>query len=102
MTKDADKMLCCLYREYLNRIKTGSSKISSRDFTSEYASSDEILSKWHSDDVSATCNELKREGYLSINIIGNYRLTDDAISYMENRFINGLYEIADFVTKFIP
>lgn len=102
MTKDADKMLCCLYKEYLNRIKAGSSKNSSRDFSNEYPSSDEILSKWHPDDVSLTKKELMQAGYLTINIIGDFRLTDKAIYYMENRFKNGLNEVIDFVTKFVP
>ena len=102
MTKDADKMLCCLYRTYLNRIKAGNSKTSSKDFKAEYIESDEVLSKWHPDDVFATRNELKRAGYLTVNIIGNFRLTDEAITYMENRFKNGLNEVIDFITRFIP
>ena len=102
MTKDADKMLCCLYKEYLNRINAGSSKTSARAFTGEYVTSDDILSKWHPDDADATRNELKRAGYLKVYISGNFQLTDESICYMENRFKNGLYEVVDFVTKFIP
>lgn len=102
MTKDADKMLCCLYREYLNRIGIGNSKTSSRDFKSEYVESDEVLSKWHPDDVDTTRNELKRAGYLKVFITGNFQLTDDAITYMENRFKNNLNEVTDFISKFIP
>lgn len=100
MTKDADQMLCCLYREYLNRIKAGSSKTSARAFTAEYAESDDILSKWHPDDFCTTRNELKRAGYLDVNIIGNFRLNDAAISYMENRFKNNIKELTDFISKF--
>lgn len=101
MTKDADKMLCCLYKEYLTRIKIGNSKTSSREFTAEYVTSDVILSKWHPDDVCTIRNELKRNGYLTVNIIGNFKLTDEAITYMENRFKNNLNELADFISNFI-
>lgn len=99
LTKDADKMLCCLYREYLNRIKTGSSKTSSRDFTSEYATTDDVLSTWHPDDVDATRNALKRAGYLKVYITGKYQLTDEAIAYMENRFKNNIKEVCEFISK---
>lgn len=101
LTKDADQMLCCLYKEYLNRIKVGNSKISSKDFAVEYANSDEILSKWHPDDVTATRNELKRAGYLKVFINGKYQLTNEAIIYMENRFKNNLNALTDFIAKFI-
>lgn len=102
MTKDADKMLCCLYREYMNRVNAGASKTSSRDFTPEYILSDAVLSKWHPDDVLITRKELQNLGYLTVNIIGKFRLTDEAISYMENRFINGLNEVVDFISKIVP
>ena len=102
MTKDADKMLCCLYREYLNRINAGSSKTSARKFTTEYIDSDKILSEWHPDDVYTVRNELKRTGYLNVNIIGNFEFSDEGITYMENRFKNNINEVADFLTKFIP
>lgn len=102
MTKDADKMLCCLYKEYLNRINVGASKTSSREFTPEYIQSDDVLSKWHPDDVLITRTELKNLGYITVNIIGKFRLTDEAISYMQNRFKNGLNEVIAFITKLIP
>lgn len=101
LTRDADKMLCCLYKEYLSRINTGSSKSSSRNFTPEYAQSDAVLSKWHPDDVSAVRNELQRAGYLKVNIIGKFQLTDDAIVYMEGRFKSNILEITDFIAKFL-
>lgn len=102
LTKDADKMLCCLYKEYLQRIKLGNSKSSSSLFKMEYAKSDSVLSQWHNDDVYATRNELQRKGLLKTYISGNFVLTDNAIIYMENRFKNGLSEVVDLISKFIP
>lgn len=99
LTKDADKMLCCLYKEYLQRVKLGSSKSTSRRFKMEYTKSDPVLSQWHEDDICITRNELKRNGLLNVQTSGNFELTDNAISYMENRFKNGLSEVMDFISN---
>lgn len=101
LTKDADKMLCCLYKEYLQRIKFGSSKTSSRRFKMEYTKSDDILSQWHDDDICTTRNELKRNGLLKVQISGNFELTDNAISYMENRFKSGIAEVTKYIADFV-
>lgn len=102
LTKDADKMLCCLYKEYLQRIKLGNSKTSSRDFYADYTKTDKFLSTWHEDDIATVRNELGRKHFLKVNILGDFTLTDDAITYMENRFKNNLSELTDFISKFIP
>ncbi len=101
LTKDADKMLCCLYKEYLQRIKYGNSKSSSRFFKMEYTKSDSILSQWHHDDVCATRNELKNNGLLKVQISGNFELTDNAISYMENRFKSGIAEVTKHLANLV-
>lgn len=46
--------------------------------------------------------ELARSGLIKIYIGGNFDLTDNGIVYMENRFVNGLKDVTDFITKFIP
>lgn len=97
LTKDADKMLCCLYKEYLQRIKSGSSKSSSKFFNMEYTSTDNVLSQWHNDDVCATRSELSKKGLLKAYMSGNFELTDEAVSYMENRFKNGLSEVIKYL-----
>lgn len=102
LTKDADKMLCCLYKEYLERRKLGNPKRSSRRFSDEYPSSDPILSTWHKSDISDTILELGQKGFLKVYIGGDFDLTDSSIIYMENRFKNNLSEISDFISKFIP
>lgn len=99
MTKDADKMLCCLYKEYLERVKVGSSKRDARKFTSEYFSENLPFADWHPDDVSMVRSELSRNKYLKANIIGGVEFTEDGISYMENRFKNNLKELTDFISK---
>lgn len=102
LTKDADKMLCCLYKEYLERRKLGNSKRDSKRFSNEYTSSDPILSTWHKSDISDTILELGQKGFLKVYIGGDFDLTDMSIIYMENRFKNNISEISDFISKFIP
>lgn len=102
MTKDADKMICCIYKCYLDRIKSGSSKTSARNFDSDYQQSDKFLSKWHVDDFATVRNELHRLSFLKVNIIGGFSLTDNGISYMENRFKNNLIELTSYIAQFIP
>ncbi|MBE5966976.1 MAG: hypothetical protein E7255_08425 [Lachnospiraceae bacterium] len=102
LSRDADKMICCLYKEFLSRRKSGLPKQTARRFSDEYYKSDSILSKWLPDDVDDTILELGQKNYLHVYIGGEYELEDSAIVYMEKRFKNGLIEITDFITKFIP
>lgn len=102
LTKDADKMICCIYKTYLQRRKDGTPKPSARQFEENYFSTDKILSSWHNDDLDDTLLEIARAGLIKIDICGNFDLTDKGIIYMENRFINGIKEVSDFISKFIP
>ncbi|WP_368295646.1 hypothetical protein [Enterocloster citroniae] len=102
LTKDADKMICCIYKSFLQIRKDGGSKPSARRFAENYFSTDKILSSWLDEDLDDTMLELARAGLIKIYIGGNFDLTDQGIIYMENRFVNGLKEVSDFIAKFIP
>lgn len=102
LTKDADKMICCIYKTFLQRRKNGNSKSFARQFDENYFSTDKFLFSWHNDDLNDTLLEIARAGLVKIYIGGNFELTDQGIIYMENRFINGLKEVSDLITKFIP
>jgi hypothetical protein len=96
LTKDADKMLCEIYAAYLNRRSTGDSKSSAIDFTEPSAWPDP---SWDTPDGSSAISELKRAGMLKVYITGGFRLNDEAIIYMENRFKNGVSEVLDWLGK---
>ena len=102
LTRDADKLICSIYKTYLERRKSGETKINATHFESDFYKSDKILSSWMENDVTSTLNELKRAGFVKLFIRGNFQIMDDAIIYMENRIKNGLSEITDFISKFIP
>lgn len=97
LTKDADKVICCIYKEYLERRKSGMSKSQAKEFDGNFYRNVKTLSKWNSADVSDTLQELHNRELIKKNVIGDFTLLDSAISYMENRFKNGLSEVVDFI-----
>lgn len=99
LTKDADKVICCVYKEYLERRKSGMSKSQAKEFDGNFYRNVKALSKWNSSDVSDTLQELHNKQYIKKNIIGDFSLLDDAVVYMENRFKNGLSEVMDFISS---
>lgn len=102
LTKDADKLSCAVYKKYLELRKSGISKANAKHFDESFYKDIDLLSKWLDDDVDETLNELKRAGFIKKYMDGGFQLQDDFITYMENRFKNGVLEVSDFITKFIP
>lgn len=102
LTKDADKMICCIYKSFLQHRKNGVSKSTAREFKEDYFSKNKDFSSWIEDDLDETLLELGNLGLVEIYIGGDFELTDDGIVYMESRFKNNLEEITDFISKFLP
>lgn len=100
LTKDADKLLCIIYKEYLSRRKSGMTKTQARyfgdpDSWGEISSVDDDLSE-----TKETIAEIARAGLARMFIGGGFELNDTAIIYMENRFPNGLTEVLAWLAKF--
>lgn len=102
LTRDADKMICCIYKTFLQQRKDGLPKSVARRFDDNYFKSDNDLSSWLEDDLTETLLELGRSKLVQIYIGGDFELTDSGIIYMESRFKNGLNEVTDFISKFLP
>lgn len=102
LTNDADKVICYIYKDFLQSRKNGLSKAEARRFPENYHKQHKSLSKWADSDFSDTILELGQKDLITIYLGGTFELTNDGIIYMENRFKNGLIEITDFITKFIP
>lgn len=100
LTKDADKALCLIYKEYLARRKNNISKSSASIFKS--STFETIFSNVNRNDFVTDLSELKRNNLIEMYIDASFILKSDAIVYMENRFKNGLVEVTDFIAKFIP
>lgn len=102
ITNDANKMLCCIYKSYLQQRKDGVPKSDAKRFESDFFHHDSKLSSWHDDDISDTLLELANCHLIKIYIGGNFDLTNEAIICMENRFKKGLSEVIDTISKLIP
>lgn len=98
LTKDADKMICTIYREYLSRRNNGLSKSVAKDFADPQKWG-QLFADWNDDDVKDTLPELKRAGLIKLYFMGGFQLEDKAIVYMENRFPNGLAQVLDWLAK---
>lgn len=106
LTKDSDKLICAIYKKYLEKRKKGISKSDAKYFGSSHHIHEELLSDWTFKDVDDTCRELARAELIQCvwadNIAYEVFLSDIGIIYMESRFKNGLSEVIDFISKFIP
>lgn len=102
LTKDADLLACCFYKEYLNRRKNKIPKRQAIFFRTDFKESDPRISDWLQVDYLDTIGELRRAGLVRTYLDNSVILGDDFIIYMENRFKNGFIEVTDFIAKFIP
>lgn len=100
LSKDAYKTLCLIYKEYLSRIKNNISKSSSSMFQS--TNFETLFPDVNQEDFMSDLSELKRHNFVKLYIDGSFILNSEAVVYMENRFKNGLIEVVDFISKFIP
>ena len=102
LTKEADKLLAVMYNEYLTRRKEGQGKSSARCFEETYLAGLTPISAWPEEDVFDAINELGRKGLAKVYISGSCVLTDDAIAILEDRFVDGLKEVAQHIVQLIP
>lgn len=106
ITKDSEKLITVMYKQYLENRKSGMAKSRAACLGSSHTIHESLLPKWSFKDVDDTCRELNRAGLVSCiwadNIAFRVSISDSGIIYMENRFKNGLAEVIDFIAKFIP
>lgn len=106
LTKDAEKLLCAMYKDYLEKRKSGSSKSHANYWGTSHVIHENLLPKWSFEDVDDICRELSRAEMIKCgwgdNIALYISISDLGIIYMENRFKNGLKDVASFLGNFIP
>jgi hypothetical protein len=105
LTKDAKKLISTLYIEYTEKRKRGIGKSDAKKF--EYEELIMLPHKMPANDVTETCEELKRIDFLSFKrwINGGYSeftLADSAIIMMENLTADTVQKGFDNLTKLIP
>lgn len=105
LTRDAQKLLALMYRDYLAKRKAGQSKESAKQVGDIETVQSNLLPSSSADDVLETCRELDRSNYLQVyyadNTIYHAWLSDRAIIVMENRFKNNISTVLDFLSKFV-
>ena len=99
LTKDADKLICLIYKDFLTRRKNGVSKGAARDFPEPSQLPAAFLSELSVEDISETLLELKKAGFVKVFIYGDFQLEDSGIIYMEQRFPNGISQVLDWMGK---
>ncbi len=106
LTKDADRLLCLLYKQYLEKHKAGIPKVEAKLMGGSDDVQRDLLPKVSVEDVDETFRELDRAGFLSVNYYDDLayssQLTDLSIVVMENRFKDGLKGVLEFLAHFIP
>ena len=107
LTRDSDKLICALYKKYLEQRKHGVSKSEAKYFGSAIDIQKTIFPQWSLEDVEETCRELDRAQLLSSvlyvdDTCDKIELSDKAIIYMENRFGNTIDKIVDYISKLKP
>lgn len=102
ITKEAEKVIYCLYKIYLERRNNGIVKSKAIEFEDDFYEDEKHLSKLDDDTVYQCLLELKEHNYIKMDVTGGITLLNSTIVYMENRFKKGFGEVVDFLTKFIP
>lgn len=99
ITKDADKAICSIYREYLSRRDAGTEKKLAVEFKDPHAWPPSFSDGISLPDFKTALQELKRAGLISTSITGGFTLSDAGVKYMEDRFPNGISQVLDWLGK---
>ena len=102
MTKNADKLVCIVYKIYLERQKQGLSGSESVEVGTTGDMQKAHFKEWAEIDIGDLCDELKETGYLTKDILGNITLLPKGIEYMEGRFKRKINQLLDYIEKIKP
>lgn len=106
LTKDAEKLICVMYKRYLEKRSSGQSKSEANYFGDTYTIYESFFPHESLDDIDEFVWELKRADFISgdygDNILSDISITSNGLIYMENRFKNGIKDVLTFLSNFIP
>ena len=100
LTKDADKLVCLIYKEFLTRRKRGDAKSRAKDFGDPTKWPESFLSEFSADDIEDALAELNQVGIVKLYINNGFQLENGGLIYMEQRFPNGLAQVLDWLGRF--
>lgn len=106
LTRDAQKLLCRMYKQYLERCASGLSKTDANYFGDTYLVHKTFCPSVSFEDVDELIWELRRNDYIlgdpGDDILSEVSITSSGIVFMENRFKNGIKDVLSFLANFIP
>ena len=105
LTNDGAHLLHVLYQSYASKRKSGKTKREANYFSNSHYIHEYLLPDWHFEDVDDTCRELSRANLIRVlwadNIANDIRLTDEAISIMENIVFDTLKDTSSIISAII-
>ena len=109
MTKDTEKAFVIIYSEYLRRRSFGTAKNQAVRFENSKLMCIDAFSRWHPDDIRYSLQELRKAGYIKMDIVGDVSLLETGITYMESQpreyflgFAGFIRGIAELIALFLP
>ena len=99
LTKNADKIICTVYKAYLERIKEGMSRGDAVSFDEFRLIKNGVFSGVSEDDAECGLEELARAGLIKLHIDGTFEIETTGIIYMERRFQDGLTGVLEWLAK---
>ena len=101
ISKDADKTICIIYKEYLTRRKSSLPKQQASRFEIEELQA--LMKNEIREDIFEYLRELKLNNFIDhYDLNGGFHLSSNGIVYMEQRFGKKVDKIIDHLSKFIP
>lgn len=101
ISKDTDKTICIIYKEYLTRRKSGLPKQQASSFQFEELQA--LMEDEIKEDIFEYLRELKLNNFIDhYDLSGGFNLSSNGIVYMEQRFGKKVEKIIDHLSKFIP
>lgn len=101
LSRDADALICLLYKNFLDKRGQGVSKGKAMMFGSSEDIHRNLTPKLSLQDTGSTCLELHKAELLNCfsadSVAYFVQLTDNGIVYMENRFKDGLKSVLDYL-----
>lgn len=97
LTKSAKRSIAKLYKSYLDRLRSGENKAQAVFFNNEKSDQAELIRS-----IQEDVPELKKVGFVKMDITGCLTIQGEAVVYMENIAGNTLKEWLSFGAQFIP
>lgn len=85
MSKDTEEALIIIYCQYKKRLGFGTDEEEARYFEDAKMRNIDNFSSWTKSKLNLSIQQLKKEGYVSMNIFDDVRLLDKGIQFVESK-----------------